>query len=473
MRSLIRIPQNRQIILYRLVAVLIGLLMIGLAYILYDDYRFNDDLNQLKNSSLIDCLRKTLPEQFIGDGVSNIVNKNEIKSQIHRFNQQNWFSSNSINSLGIVKIGEVNSDEITNESGYPFSIVISGEKSSVTIDLVVKRNTINTKSMLTISNATIVLLYAVLSLGLIWVLPIPASINTYLLARDMSLVFDRKVSAGQPWGIYCLSHLGGGGHLPGIPDNGFNACNNGQLLKKCFYNIESTYQKLRSHFAHSITDTRLQTLLVSTMDNGFLLGNQRIRDAAPIILDEGDVSEKFRPFIYQELFSFIVLNCKDHAAISSLLRIDPLYVTIEREPMWLIGGYEIYYPKPFFEELVEEIRSGLLSAYARSFNKVRIFANKDKPFISFDFQCTDLEITPDNVNRLQQYIDKPYQGGLHRIRNLMIGFGDVSIFDRKIEFSITQRKTCNLRSHDALVVRLDFRRVWPNELQNLRKYIST
>lgn len=413
------------------------------------------------------------PEQFIGDGKSIILNKKEIKSQIHRFNQQNWFSSNSKNSLGIVKVGEVNNDEITNESGYPFSIVISGEKSSVTIELVVKRNAISLKSMLTINNAIIVLLYAVLSIGLIWVLPIPASINTYLLARDMSLVFDRKVSAGQSWGIYCLSHLGGGGHLPGIPDNGFNACNNGPLLKNCLDNVESTYQKLRSHFARGITDTRLQTLFESTMDEGFLLANQRIREAAPIILDEEDVSEKFRPFIYQELFSFIVLNCKDNAGISSLLGVDPLCVTIEREPMWLIGGYEIYYPKPFFEELVEEIRSGLLSAYARSFNKVRIFANKDNPFISFDFQCTDLEITPDNVNRVQQYIDTPYQGGLHRIRNLMVGFGDVSIFDRKIGFSLTQRETCSLRSHDALVVHLDFRRVWPNELQNLRKYIST
>ena len=138
----------------------------------------------------------------------------------------------------------------------------------------------------------------------------------------------------------------------------------------------------------------------------------------------------------------------------------------------MIGGYEVYYPSSFFERLVNEIRAGLVSAYNEAFDSLRIFADAQRPFISIDFHCSGLAITPQNEDRLSEFLRTPFEGGLKRICTLMDGFGEVSLFDSRVGFQLSQRKRCTERTDTGLTVRLDFRRIGPSELDFVRKRFS-
>ena len=80
--------------------------------------------------------------------------------------------------------------------------------------------------------------------------------------------------------------------------------------------------------------------------------------------------------------------------IAKRVGLEPAAVMVERPPVWLIGGYELYYPSCFFDRLVSEIRAGLLSAYSETFDSVRIFADTHRPFISIEFRCSSLAMRP-------------------------------------------------------------------------------
>jgi hypothetical protein len=181
------------------------------------------------------------------------------------------------------------------------------------------------------------------------------------------------------------------------------------------------------------------------------------------------VAELFWPFVRQDVLGFAILHFVEQTRVAKKLGLDPKAVSVERAPLWLIGGFEVYYPSILFDRLVDEIRAGLVSAYGRSFDSARILAESEHPFVSIQFICTGLAITPENESRLTKFVQTPFEGGLKRICALMAGSGDVLIYDARVGFQLVQRERSSARTDKGLILRLDFRRIEPSELESVRK----
>ena len=453
-------------ILIRLCLVLIGSVALTSLQIAYRQNVFNNTLIEFQKSELPNYLRQVFPESLFGDSWGNSPNISEIQKRISKFNEVHWFldlETNKSIRIAVVKAGPAES-MLSESSGRTFSVGLSSGKSPVNVDLVVEN-----PSVFKMLDKIIVLSYFTLAVLFAWLLPRADTINSFPMARDMALIFDRKVSANKSWGIYCLSHLGGGGSIPGIRKNGFEACNNVPLIITCLNNVKSTYNKLRRILLSNISEPRLQIEFELAMNEGFCKAEYLLCEELPEIFNENDVSEKFRPFLYRKLLGFALLNLGDRIGVAERLGIDPEALSIERPAMWLIGGYEIYYPQIFLDQLIEAIRAGLVAAYGRSFESVRFFADVDQPFLSIDFICPELNISPENISRLKQYLASPFDGGLASMCKLMEGFGNVCIFDKHIGFMLTQRRLYSGRSNDGLVCRLQFRKISPEELNTVGK----
>lgn len=451
----------------RFFLALVGALVLALAQTLHQRAVFDRDIEAFKGGTLVEYLRKVFPEQLFGDQWGAAPDKTAIQERIVAFNERHWpVHSDGDNSLRIrvTRAGPVRIDDPEIEGGKPLSIQLASGPSPVDIHLVAE-----VRGGLTACGIAVASIYFLAAFALAWFFPVPATFNAFPLARDMALIFDRKVSAGQSWGMYRLSHLGGGGALPGIPENDFEACNDEALRVRCFMAVQSTYETLRANLEKAITDPDLRCEFRRTMEEGFGTARRRIRDDAPRVEDDDDVGERFWPFVRHDLFGFAVLHLENRARMATQVGLEPSAVTVERPPVWLIGGYEVYYPSSFFERLVNEIRAGLVSACNEAFDSLHIFADAQRLFISIDFHCSGLAITPQNEDHLSAFLRTPFEGGLKRICTLMDGFGEVSLFDSRVGFQLSQRKRCTERTDTGLTVRLDFRRIRPSELDFVRK----
>jgi hypothetical protein len=454
----------------RLFLVLASTLAVALVQIVHREAAFDRGIEEIKEKVLDDYLREVFPERLFGDQWGAAPDKAAIQNRITVFNERHWYERGVHNNLLRVRVtraGPVRIDDSGTENGKPISIVLASGPSAVTFDLVAA-----VPNGLTHFGVGTTLIYFLAAIGVMWSFPHPARFNAFPLARNMAIVFDRKVSAGQSWGMYRLSHLGGGGALPGIALNNYKACNDNALRERCFMDVKLTYEKIRGTFRRSIADPELQDEFLQAMEKGFITAEHRVSDEAPRVADDIDVEERFRPFVRDDLFGFAILNVEDHTRIAAQLRLESNAIKVERPPAWLIGDYAVFYPACLFGRLIDEIRAGLLSAYGSAYNSARIFADVHHPFVSIEFLCSNLTITPRNKDRLNEFLDSQFEGGLKRIVMLMAGFGEVSIFDSQVGFQLSQRKRSDQRTNAGIAVRLDFRRIRPSELEFVRTCFS-
>ena len=303
-------------------------------------------------------------------------------------------------------------------------------------------------------------------------MPQPVPINAYPIARDMATVFDRKVSANQNWGAYRLTHLGGGGTLPGLSDNAAAVCNDEHARLVTFDAIHQTYEPLRKRILGALPDPSVREGFALAMESGFKAGRHQIQANAPTVSSEHSDLEQFRAFVQSEVLGFALITLNDRVACAELAKVSVSQVTIEPPAAWLIGGYELYYPRDLLFRLIGEIQSGLISATGRPHDSVHVFSDSKSSFISIDFRLNGASLTADDWKRIGAYASKPFAGGLSRLAALLQGTGRFQVLDANGGVDITERKRITERTPAGLTNRVQFRKVRPEELRSVRQQIK-
>lgn len=453
----------RKPLLWRLVAATAAT---GLLFGILTTCRFDlqrGAIEKFVRGELVDYLRTAFPEDMFGDHWGRAVHVRAVREQMERFNAAHWESASSTLRIRVISVDRVTLASSETDQGRLISVSLPVGETAVAVALVVNP----VLDLRPAAGWTAV--YAVITFAFALWFPLSSPINAYPLARGMSLIFDRKVSSGQTWGMYRLSHLGGGGRLEGFGDNGFRRCNNPAARMTCFEDVHKTYTAVRQSLFNELGYDDLRQLFQESLEEGFQGAERRLRDESPTVYDDDEVIEVFRPFVRKSLFNFSIINLEDTESLAAWTSLAPSSITVDPLPSWLLAGGEVYYPKAFIERLISEIQSGLRSAYGRAIDRIRIHADEDRPFVFVDLTSTGLAITPDNAGRVRQYLAKPYQGQLDRIRRLMEGFGEIILLDGKYCFNLTERMECGERAGQNLTWRLGFRRVSGHELEYVRE----
>lgn len=462
---------NRKRTLFRLLALVIGTLVVLLSHAQYQRSAFNAHLEHVRVHLLPDYLRDAFPSSLFGDQLDVEPDTLSIRRRIDAFNAHHRHSpdlSPSTLPLTITRVGSVHSATADPEFRPVITVPHTFNNQVIPIELAA-----SAPSPVTVFGIVLTFAFFAMGLLLIRVIPHPAPFNAFPLARDMAIILDRKVSADTRWGAYRLTHLGGGGRLAGIQANDHEACNDPDLRLACFRDVQDTYHRVRPKLLAALPQTDVKSAFIEAMDSGFCTARELLQNHAPHILGEFSVSDSFRPYVRDEVLGFSLISFHDPSPLSKLTGIPQEQITIDPPPAWLIGGYEIYYPRVLFCLLIEEIRSGLQSAYGKGFDHVRVSTVPQSAFICIDFIVKDIRIGPDAEKRLAQYLGRPFSGGLSRTETLMRGFGRFLIFDAQCGFDITSRKRVKLRNDSGLVNRLEFRKIRPEELTAVRKIVNT
>lgn len=429
------------------------------------------DLDKFSSKKIQPYLQQIFPLSFFGTSENALHDTLAIKKRADELNRRNWLELTSPSPtlrLAIIAAGPVEIDvERQEEKNHSIKVPVWTGNRQVVFIIISELPPLFTSRALWVASFTLIL-----GLALAWKLPHPTAINAYPLARDMGLILDRKVSAGMSWGSHRLMHLGGGGQLPGIPDNSYAACNAPSLRASCFDGIELAYSALRIRMLHTFLDRDLGNQFNEEMESGLKRAKQLLQNESPEIWGEFSVNDTFRPFVRDEVLGFALLSVSDLSLLNELTDLPTDRVVVTSPPAWLIGGYEIYYPKAFLTKLIDEIHSGMLSGFKATFDQIRISANPESAFISIDFIASQSSLNDAHAKRIAQYIKRPFNGGLHRMTMQMKGFGRLLIFDANHGFDTTFRVPSESRSDTGLVCRLDFRRIRPEELRAVRKFIK-
>ena len=457
---------DRRRFLWRIAAVFLASVLVLFAHATQQRLAFESHLGELQERVLADYLREAFPTGWFGDPPRTVPDSTSIRQRIHEFNDQHWRGGADDSQelrLAVVAAGPVTVEFSTEESRVQeFHAPIGMGGRTVEFSLIAERPT-----SVTFTGAIFATLTLALGLLLVRIIPHPSPVNEFPLARDMALVLDRKVSADQPWGAYRLTHLGGGGQLPGIARNDFTACNDAELRQACFGAIRDTFETLLPRLLSAAPDAT-RAVLEAAMRAGFDDGERGIRDDAPNIWSDLDVNESFRPFIRDQVLGFSLISFSNPASLVQLVGLDHERIEVARPPAWLIGGYELYYPRQLFVRLVEEIRSGMQSGFGGSFDRIRVSADPTSAFITVDFIAADISLSAADCDRIRQYLARPFAGGLDRIVGLMQGFGRFSILEGSRGFDLTQRNAREGCGLAGLVNRCEFRRIRPEELSTVR-----
>lgn len=467
--SLVRTTRRRNLL--RLAALIVVTALLYLALDFSEQRRFEQHLEHLQDAVLPDYLAAAFPSRLFARPGGSEPDTIAIRRRINAFNEHHLHQAQKDGMelpVEIIQAGPVlaESQFQVPKTLLTVSLNVQGEEIPFTLASP-KPSPVNGLHVIAIS------IFFLLGLIMLRLLPQPASINAYPLARDMAIIFDRKVSANQTWGAYRLTHLGGGGQIEGIPDNDYTACNNERLRMECFQGLQETYHRLRPRLLTAIQEPQLKKRFKEAMDSGFCMAIDRLGKRAPDVFSDYFVTESFRPFVRDEVLGFALVSFHDKSILAGLAGLPEDRVTIEPPPLWLIGGYEIYYPRSLLLELIEEVRSGLVSAYGQSFDHIHVFAQPDSAFIHLDFSITGAEISADDAKRLDQYLAKPFAGGLSRTEALLRGFGRLMILDTKDGFDISGVKRTRERSSEGLINRVSFRKIRPEELATVRKLVKT
>ena len=457
---------DRRRSLWRIVAVFLASILILLAHATQQRLAFESHLKELQERVLPDYLREAFPTAWFGDAPRTAPDSTSIRQRIHAFNDQHW-RVDTVNpqefQLAVAQAGPVRVElSLGGSRVQELHAPIGMGGQMVEFSLIAER-----PRAVTFTGALFATLALAVGLLLARIIPHPSPVNEFPLARDMALVFDRKVSADQPWGAYRLTHLGGGGQLPGIARNDFSACNDAELRLACFGAIRGTFETVLPRLL-SATPRDIREVFEVTMRTGFAGGERRLRDEAPTTWSDLDVNESFRPFIRDQVLGFSLISFSNPASLMQLLGLDHNRIEVARPPAWLIGGYELYYPRQLFLRLVEEIRAGMQSGFGKSFDRIRISADPISAFITVDFIATDVSLSEADCDRIRQYLARPFAGGLARIASLMQGFGRFSILDGTRGFDLTQRMVRESSDPAGLLNRCEFRRMRPEELFTVR-----
>lgn len=461
---------DRRRALWRIAAVFLASILVLLAHATQQRLAFESHLQELQERVLTDYLREAFPTGWFGDPPRTVPDSTSIRQRIQEFNDQHWRGGADDPQelrLAVVAAGPLTVQLSTEENRVQeFHAPIGMGGRMVEFSLIAERPT-----SVTFTGAVFAMLTLALGLLLVRIVPHPSPVNEFPLARDMALVFDRKVSADQPWGAYPLTHLGGGGQLHGIVRNDFSACNDAGLRQACLGAISDTFETLLPRLRNAAPGDIREALEVA-MKAGFDEGDRRLRDEAPTIWSDLDVNESFRPFIREQVLGFSLISFSNPANFAGLVGLDHGRIEVGRPPAWLIGGYELYYPRQLFARLVEEIRSGMQSGFGRSFDRIRVSADPISAFITVDFIATGVSLSAADSDRIRQYLARPFAGGLDRIVRLMQGFGRFSILDGSQSFDLTQRKVLEGCDLAGLVNRCEFRRIRPEELSTVRSLMQ-
>lgn len=453
----------RKPLLWRVAAVVAASGLLFGALVAHQHVSQKSAIEALARTELVDYLRTVFPEDLFGDRWGRAVQVRAILERMERFNSAHWGSVSSSLRIRVTSVDRVTLPSSETDEGDLISVSLPVGDGTVPVALAV-----HPVFDLRLAAAWTAV-YVAIALALALWFPVSSPINAYPLAREMSLIFDRKVSAGQTWGMYRLSHLGGGGRLEGVEDNGFQRCNDPAARMTCFEDMYKTYVATQQSILREIRDSDLRRLLHESLEEGFHTAERRLREESPVIRDDDEVIEVFRPFVRKNLFRFSIINLDDIASHTAWSSLGPTTITVDPPPSWLLAGWEVYYPRAFFERLLDEIQSGLRSAYSRSIDQIRIHADDDRPFVFADLTSAGLVTTPDNAGRIRQYMAKPYQGQLDRIKRLMDGFGEIALLDDTHCFNLTERRECRERAGQGLTWRLGFRRVSGHELEYVRE----
>lgn len=443
--------------------------MLYAALTLIERWHFDASLAELERSELRDYLSRAFPPDLMPTSEEREPDTAGIERRIHAFNQAHGDNEGNATGLSmqVVRVGPV---QVQSELPPPTTVVSSeleGRSADANIQLLVPApGWFDSERVIATTGFFIVgLLVAAL-------MPQPASINAFPIARDMALTFDRKVSANRAWGAYRLTHLGGGGTLPEMPDNSPEACNSESARVAAFDAVWRTYENVQPRLLRAMTDPSLRSRFEAAMNAGFAEARQRLREDAPAIFSENDAIEHFRPFVQDEALGFALIALEQRSVLANLTRLPEAQITIEPPALWLIGGYEIYYPRTLFSELVEEIHSGLVATCGQSYDNIHVFSDSDSAFVTIDFRATTTKLDPDSRKRLVQYLAKPFLGGLSRMDSLVEGTGVLKIVDPEGGFDITRRKRTTEKTPSGVTNRILFRKIRPEELKTVRKQIK-
>jgi hypothetical protein len=462
---------SRKRTLFRLLALVIGTLVVLLSHAQYQRTAFEIQMEHLRAHLLPDYLREAFPSSLFGDRSGVEPDTLSIRRRIDDLNahyKNSTAQSSSTLAIAITRVGSVESGTPAPEFRTVITVPLTFNNRVIPVELVASE-----PPPVTAFGIALALAFFAMGLLLIRLVPHPAPFNAFPLSRDMAIILDRKVSADTRWGAYRLTHLGGGGRLDGIQTNDHEACNDPGLRLACFRDVQDTYHRVRPRLLAALSQTDIKSAFTEAMDSGFCTAREMLKDHAPHILGEFSVSDSFRPYVRDQVLGFSLISFHDPSILSELTGIPQQQVTVDPPPAWLIGGYEIYYPRALFSLLTEEIRSGLRSAYGRGFDHVRVSADSRSEFISIDFVVKDIRIGPDAEKRLGQYLIRAFPGGLSRTEAYMRGFGRFLIFDAQFGFDITNRGRVKTRNDSGLVNRLEFRKIRPEELTAVRKLVNT
>jgi hypothetical protein len=293
---------------------------------------------------------------------------------------------------------------------------------------------------------------------LLFIFPYPNSLNKYPKAKFLSLVFDRKVSAGKGWGFWALSHLGGGSQIPNIDSNNWEACNENSNLDLLLNQVKKTYNLAQRNIYEGEGSH-----LCSQLDEVFESAGKMIRQSTPVINNSDDVFKVFFPWMRTVVFGDVIIDITNKSKIGRLCGIAPNFISIGDEAMWLTGSLEIYMPRSDFSLICDEINSGLMSAYGKGVENVVISSNPTSPFIDIDYIASVIEIDKANNKRIKQYLSSSYQGGLELLASRVRGYGELIVYDKNYGYDIVNRKKSSLRCSKGITWRFRYRRVFPGD----------
>lgn len=460
---------NRQRIALRLMIVFGAVALLLSLHAAQQRMAFTTHLERTTNEMLREYLREAFPASWFSNQANVAPDTMSIRQRMRAFNETHWLDTTESGAylrFAVTRAGPV-SEHTPNpgERLREFSVEVGSGAQAIAFDLVAA-------SPAPFTPLGLFLALTVLALGvaLTAVFPHPASFNAFPLGRDMALLLDRKVSADRSWGAYRITHLGGGGQLPGIPNNEASACNDPDLRQDCLLDIRNTFDHLRPRLLKAAPSSTRE-ILVQGMLSGFEEAERRLREESPRVWTDLEVSRSFRPFIRDHVLGFALISFADPAILRNLTDLPCEQIEVSRPPAWLIGGYEIYYPRGMLRVLADEIRSGLQSGFGKSFDRIRVSADPASEFIRLDFIATGVALGGNDADRIQQYLSRPFAGGLQRIVTLMEGFGRFSIMDSSFGFDLTQRRRIEARDQTGIVNRCEFRRIRPEELSAVRKLI--
>lgn len=436
---------------------------------LHERVQFKTALDNLEREELREYLSQAFPADLMPTDSNTAPDTAGIQRRIIAFNSAHAQPSTEGNPLvlQLVQLGPVEVEPMLTPPIIKVSSEVPGRAGDASA-----RIHVAAPGWLDATRGIAVSAFLAAGLLIIGLMPQPAPINAYPVARDMAIIFDRKVSANQTWGAYRLTHLGGGGTLPGLPDNAAAACNDEHIRLATFDAIYATYKALRTRILRALPESRIHERFASAMDSGFESGRQRLAANTPLVQNEHGDLRQFRSFVRTDVLGFALLTLNERWEVAELANIPASEVTIDPPATWLIGGYELYYPRDLFFSLIDEIRSGMNAAVGQCYDSVHIFSDSQSGFISLDFRATGGSLTVGDRKRIEQYLGKPFSGGLSRLAALIEGAGRLRILDPDSGFDINERKHISDQTPAGLTNRVQFRKVRPEELRGVRQRMT-